>query len=87
MTDPEKVDAVRCWPTPTDVKELQSSLGPANYYHRFIEKFSVVADPLLCRKNTFFHWGEAQQLAFEKPTDCLTNAPCTGIPLRGGAPH
>ena len=65
-TDPEKVATVGCWPIPTDVKELQSFLGLASYYRRFIPRFSVVADPLnqLCRKDARFHWEEAQQSAF-----------------------
>ncbi|KAK3520069.1 hypothetical protein QTP70_011987 [Hemibagrus guttatus] len=34
--DEKKVAAVRDWPTPTSVKELQRFLGFANFYRRFI---------------------------------------------------
>ncbi|SMY27937.1 unnamed protein product [Zymoseptoria tritici ST99CH_1A5] len=44
--DPEKVAAVLAWETPTTVKDVQSFLGFANFYRRFVEKFSKVAVPL-----------------------------------------
>ena len=31
-TDPEKVKAVQEWPTPTNLKDVQSFLGLCNYY-------------------------------------------------------
>ncbi|GJP38139.1 hypothetical protein CLOM_g22577, partial [Closterium sp. NIES-68] len=33
--DPKKIEAVRTWKTPENVKELQQFLGFANYYNRF----------------------------------------------------
>ena len=45
-TDPEKTRAVDEWPTPENLTELQSFLGLASYYRRFIVDFSVVAEPL-----------------------------------------
>src|SRR6516164_7433319 len=35
--EPKKVQAVKDWPEPTNVKEVQSFLGFANYYRRFIK--------------------------------------------------
>ena len=46
--DPRKVDAVRHFPQPDDLKRLRSFLGLASYYRRFIQDFSVVANPTLC---------------------------------------
>ncbi|GJP50749.1 hypothetical protein CLOM_g9918 [Closterium sp. NIES-68] len=34
--DPKKIEAVRTWKTPENVKELQQFLGFANYYNRFV---------------------------------------------------
>ena len=31
-----KIDAVRDWPTPTSITELQCFLGWVNYCHRFV---------------------------------------------------
>ena len=45
-TDPEKVKAVKTWPVPLNVKELQSFLGLASYYRKFILGFSIIAEPL-----------------------------------------
>ena len=41
-----KIKAIRNWPTPTTVMEVQSFLGFMGYYHRFIPKFAQVAWPL-----------------------------------------
>ena len=41
--NPEKVEKVKNWPVPTNPKELQSFLGLASYYHRFIPKFAAIA--------------------------------------------
>ncbi len=43
--DPIKVAGVTEWPTPKTKKELQSFLGFANYYRRFIKDFSHIAHP------------------------------------------
>lgn len=45
-TDPDKVKALTTWPIPTNLKELQSFLGFAGYYRRFIQGYSGVIKPL-----------------------------------------
>ena len=45
-TDEGKIEAIRDWPTPTTVMEVQSFLRFIGYYHRFIPKFMQVAQPL-----------------------------------------
>ena len=61
-TDPGKVKAVKTWPVPVNVKELQSFLGLAGYYRKFILGFSSIAESLytLCRKNISFSWQQEQ---------------------------
>jgi hypothetical protein len=44
--DPSKVTAVTEWDTPKNVREIQSFLGLAGYYRRFIENFSKLAKPM-----------------------------------------
>lgn len=44
--DPQKVSAVRDWPTPYSTKKLQPFLGFANFYHWFICTFISVSAPL-----------------------------------------
>ncbi|XP_028298451.1 uncharacterized protein LOC114460741 [Gouania willdenowi] len=45
-TDPDKVEVVRGWKTPTNLAELRSFLGFASYYRRFIAGFAKMAAPL-----------------------------------------
>ena len=45
-TNPEKVDKVWDWPIPTNAKEVNSFLGLASYYQRFIPKFAKIAQCL-----------------------------------------
>lgn len=64
--DPGKVDAVRDWPAPTKIKEVQSFLGFCNFYRRFIPAFSRTARPLneLTRKTQKWEWTQKHQEAF-----------------------
>jgi hypothetical protein len=41
--DPSKLEAVRKWPTPANMKDIQKFIGFANYYRRFIKDFAKVA--------------------------------------------
>jgi len=42
-----KVEAVLDWKTPASLMEVQSFLGFANFYQRFIQDYSLVARPLM----------------------------------------
>jgi transposase InsO family protein len=79
--DPEKVERVKEWPVPTNVKEVQAFHGFANYYRQFIEGFSGIAAPLtqLMSKGSKFAWlGDAQE-AFEELKRLLLNTPVLQI--------
>jgi len=54
--DPDKISAIQGWKEPQNVKEVQSFLGLANYYRRFIKSFAKLATPLtnLTKKLTKF---------------------------------
>ena len=43
---PDKVSAVRTWPKPENVKEVQQFMGLANYYAQYIRNFADIAAPL-----------------------------------------
>ena len=80
--DPDKVETVRTWPPPVDIKELQSFIGLGNYYRRFISGFSIVAEPLyeLSRKGVSFQWQMEQESAFNELKHRLTIAPVLAYP-------
>ena len=56
--------------------EVQSFLGLAGYYRRFVEGFSSIVAPMtkLLQKKVPFEWKESQQKSFEKLKEVLTNA-------------
>jgi hypothetical protein len=67
--DPTKIQVIRDWPAPTTLTELQSFLGLANFYHRFVLGFSHIAWALnqVTRGGgkEKFVWGLSQQQAFD----------------------
>src|SRR5271166_706150 len=75
--DPEKIDKVRNWPVPLNVKQVRGFVALASYYRRHIPGFAQIAKPLheLTRKRVRFDWNGCRQAAFEKLKECLTTAP------------
>jgi hypothetical protein len=63
-----KIEAVKDWATPQDLKQLQSFLGLFNYYRRFVRKYSTIASPLsdLTKKAIPFKWCESQDKVFKE---------------------
>ena len=82
--DPKKVSSILEWPTPKNVKELQSFLGLANYYRRFIPSFAAIAHPLHCllKKNAKFYWSTETQDAFDNIKSRFSSAPVLAYPNR-----
>ena len=90
-TDPEKLDSLKNWPIPKDVKDVRAFLGFTGYYLRFIRNYASIARPLNdlllghCtntkgkRKSktnpSDFIWTEHQQEAFDTLIQQLTNPP------------
>ena len=75
--DPRKVATIHDWPIPTRLKEVQSFLGFANFYRRFIDRFSTIVQPLisLTRKDVPFVWTAATQHAFDALKQAFMSAP------------
>ena len=77
--DPVKVAGVSDWPTPACKKEVQSFLGFANFYRRFIRDFSHHARPLfdLTKKDVQWSWSRKEQLAFDSLKSSVTSQVAT----------
>jgi len=75
--DPSKVEGIMNWPIPTKVKEVQSFLGLANFYHQFIKDFSKIVTPLhkLTRKDRKWGWDAVHQKAFDELKAQFTKKP------------
>ena len=75
--DTAKTQVIRDWPPPRNVKDVQSFLGFANFYRRFIANYSDIVTPMnrLTRKDTPFVWSPECQAAFEALKDAFTTAP------------
>ena len=86
LADPAKIDKIKAWPQPTDLRELRGFLGLASYYRKFIKDFALVAEPLhaLLRKDATFAWTEECQTAFEELRTLLCSAPILSYPRRDG---
>jgi hypothetical protein len=80
--DPAKVDKVRTYPTPKNVRNLRGFLGLASYYRRFVKDFSRKAAPLyyLTKKGVNYEWTDDQEAAFQELKTCLTTAPILAYP-------
>ena len=80
--DPQNIEAIGNWKPPTNVTEIQSFLGLAGYYRKFVEGFSKLVAPLtkLTRKEEKFVWSEACQQSFDELKRKLTSAPVLTLP-------
>ena len=75
--DKEKVKAIREWPEPRNLKEVQAFLGFANFYQRFIQEYLQIWTPLtkMTKKEQPFHWECEQREAFQKLKKKFLSAP------------
>jgi hypothetical protein len=80
--DPSKVQDVLSWKTPTSVSDIQSFLGLAGYYQRFIEGFPRISKPMmeLLEKDKEFKWTSACDSSFQELKKRLTTAPVLVMP-------
>jgi hypothetical protein len=60
--DPSKVEDVLSWNAPMSVGDIQSFLGLARYYRRFIEGFSKISKPMT--ELLEFEWTSAYEASF-----------------------
>jgi len=75
--DEEKIRTIKEWKVPTNVKGMQSFLGFANFYRRFIRDYSKILTPLssLTRKEKEWEWGDKQRGAVETLKTAMITEP------------
>jgi hypothetical protein len=80
--DKEKIKAICEWLPPQNLSQVQSFLGLASFYQRFVKDFSTIAAPTneLTKKETMFHWGKTQERAFDELKMKLITAPLLALP-------
>ena len=73
----DKVQAIKQAPCPTSRTELRSFMGLVNFYGRFVKGLAHMAQPLydLMKNTQEWHWGDAEQKAFDQLKDALSQAP------------
>ncbi|EUC56544.1 Transposon Tf2-1 polyprotein, partial [Rhizoctonia solani AG-3 Rhs1AP] len=61
----KKVEAIKNWPCPQTIKQIQSFIGFVNFYRRFAKDFSTLSRPLhdVVQSNKFY-WTEKEEAAF-----------------------
>jgi len=81
-TDPEKIQAIASWPTPTDSKQLRGFLGLSGYYRKFIRNYAVFSRPLtdLLKKQVPFVWTTQHQQCFTTLKEALISSPVLALP-------
>ncbi|GBN84195.1 Transposon Tf2-8 polyprotein [Araneus ventricosus] len=80
-----KTIAVKKFPVPTTVKQVQSFLELTGYFRKFIPEYSKIAKPLsdLIRSDNPFVFEQPQIEAFEKFKKLLTESPVLSIFQQG----
>ncbi|GBG61909.1 hypothetical protein CBR_g26073 [Chara braunii] len=76
-----KIEVIRNWPQPANIRELRSFLGLASYYRKFVARFSIIARPLLrlTSKNVSYSWDVACTEAFRTLKEALVSYPVLRI--------
>ena len=77
----DNIISIKNFPTPTTQKQIRQFLGKINFYHEYIEKSSILLDPLhkLLRKNVKFIWTEECEESFRKIKEKLCDQPVLEI--------
>ena len=81
-----KVNGVRDWPCPHNVKEVQLFLRFVSFYHCFIQDFTKIACPLNdpTWKDMAFQWMSSKDSMFKTLKSWITSAPVLMFPSEYG---
>lgn len=75
QANPKKVEVIKNFPRPKNIKHIQSFLGMCNYFRRYVKNYAKLAKPLtsLLKKEQPFVWTDSQQASFESLKNALAD--------------
>jgi hypothetical protein len=79
--DPENIESIKGWPTPTNVSEIRYFMGLVGYYRIFVACFSKISHPItfLQKKGIKFECTAKCEENFNSLKELLTSAPILKI--------
>jgi len=82
---PDKLAAIRDWPTPHCLRDVCAFYGLASYYRKFVKDFAKIAEPLsrMTKKNMPFAWTDETQQSFEDLKRALLAVDTLAYPTPG----
>ena len=81
-TQPDKIETITKWKTPTNVKEVRAFLGICGFYQRFIKNYAKLAAPLteLLKNTTTWRMGDAELRSIEQLKAALRESATLSFP-------
>jgi hypothetical protein len=81
--DPEKIKAIKDWPSPKSVFEVRSFHGLASFYRKFIRNFSGISASMMDtvkKRHKYFHWTEEAEKSFNLLKKKIIEKPILVLP-------
>ncbi len=80
--DPERIEKLKAWPRPQNVKQVRSLIGFATFCRKHVPAFSRICGPLynLTKHDTPWQWGEKEENAFIELRNRISSPPILALP-------